>query len=395
MAQAGEIDRGREEWVRPVTAGLMAAVVGFASSFTVVLEGLRAMGATPLEAASGLLALCLGMGLLGVILSLWQRMPISIAWATPGAALLASTAAPAGGFAVAVGAFLVAGGLVVIAGLAKPFGRLVAAIPPSLAGGMLAGVLLSLCLAPFKAVGALPLLALPIVLAWALMIRLNRLWAMPVALVVTIAMVMIDGSAAANLPAGTDLLPHLVLTAPVFDLKAIVGIGLPLFLVTMASQNVPGLAVLQSNGYRPEPGPLFVSTGAMSLVTAPLGGFAVNLAAITAAMCAGPDAAADPNRRWLAAVVAGLAYIVIGMIATLAAAVAAAAPPILIQAVAGLALLGAFAGALGHALANPAEREAALITFLVTASGLSFGGIGAAFWGLLAGGAFWLLQRRK
>lgn len=384
-----------KEWVRPVTAGLMAAVVGSASSFTVVLEGLRAMGAGPMQAASGLLALCLGMGALAVILSLWKRMPISIAWSTPGAALMASTVAPAGGFGAAVAAFLVAAVLVIIAGLIRPFGRLVASIPSSLAGAMLAGVLLNLCLAPFKAVGTLPLLALPIVISWALMLRLNRLWAMPVALVVTVVMVMIDGSVAANLAPDADLSPHLVLITPVFDLNAIIGVGLPLFLVTMASQNVPGLAVLQSNGYRPDPGPLFVSTGAMSLVTAPFGGFAVNLAAITAAMCAGPDAATDPNRRWLAAVVAGLAYIVIGAVATLAAAIAAAAPPILIQAVAGLALIGAFSGALSAALAQPGEREAALVTFLVTASGLSFGGVGAAFWGLLAGGAFWLVQRRR
>ncbi|MFA5121200.1 benzoate/H(+) symporter BenE family transporter [Zavarzinia sp.] len=384
----------RREWVRPLTAGLMAAVVGFASSFAVVLEGLRAMGASPGQAASGLLALCLAMGLLGAVLSARLRLPVSIAWSTPGAALLATTAAPAGGFATAAGAFLVAGLLVVVAGLWKPFGRAVAAIPGTIAGAMLAGVLLGLCLAPFKAIGAMPALALPIVIAWGVMMRLNRLWAMPVALLVTVAAVLIDGSAAAELPAGAPLLPHLEVLMPVFDGQAIVGIGLPLFLVTMASQNVPGLAVLRANGYHPVPGPLFVATGAVSMLAAPLGGHAVNLAAITAALCAGPEAAEDPRRRWLAAVVAGLAYVVIGAAATVATVIAATAPPVLIQAVAGLALVGAFGGALTAALAVPAEREPALITFLVTASGISFWGIGGAFWGLLAGGVFWVWLRR-
>ncbi|PWR21765.1 benzoate/H(+) symporter BenE family transporter [Zavarzinia compransoris] len=384
----------RPEWIRPATAGVMAAVVGFASSFAVVLEGLRAMGATPGQAASGLLVLCLAMGGLGVVLSLRLKMPVSIAWSTPGAALLAATAAPAGGFAAAVGAFLVAALLVVVAGLWRPFGRLVAAIPATLAGAMLAGVLLGLCLAPFKAVGLLPLQALPVVLAWAVTMRLNRLWAVPVALAVTVAVLVLDGGALAALPAGRDLAPHLEAVMPVFDPQTMVGVGLPLFLVTMASQNVPGLAVLQTNGYRPAPGPLFVATGVVSALAAPFGGHAVNLAAITAALCAGPDAAADPGRRWLAAVIGGAGYVAIGAVATLAAALAAAAPPVLIQAVAGLALIGAFGNALNAALAVPAEREAALVTFLVTASGLSFGGIGAAFWGLLAGGALWWGLRR-
>ncbi|MDD3446632.1 MAG: benzoate/H(+) symporter BenE family transporter, partial [Zavarzinia sp.] len=357
----------QREWVRPATAGVMAAVVGFASSFAVVLEGLRAMGASPAQAASGLLVLSLGMGLLGIVLSLRLRLPISIAWSTPGAALLAATQAPVGGFAEAVGAFAVAGLLVVIAGLWRPFGRLVGAIPGTLAGAMLAGVLLDLCLAPFRAIGVMPFAALPIVIAWVVMMRVNRLWAMPAALAVTVAAVWIDGSAAAALPPVTTLAPRIVGVLPVFDLQSIVGIALPLFLVTMASQNVPGLAVLQTNGYRPQPGPLFVSTGLVSMICAPFGGHAVNLAAITAALCAGPDAATDPARRWLAAVIAGASYVAIGAVATLAAALAVAAPPVLIQAVAGLALVGAFGGALSAALAVPAEREAALVTLLVTA----------------------------
>ncbi|MCF4165416.1 benzoate/H(+) symporter BenE family transporter [Zavarzinia compransoris] len=385
---------GDREWLRPVSAGVMAAVVGFASSFAVVLEGLRGVGADPGQAASGLLILSLGMGLLNVVLSIRLKMPISIAWSTPGAALLAASQVPDGGFPAAVGGFVAAGVLMVIAGLWRPFGRLVAAIPGPLAGAMLAGVLLDLCLAPFSAIGAMPRLALPILIVWAVTLRVNRLWAMPAALAVTVIAVVVEGSAGAVLPPIASLAPHLEGVVPVFEAQAIIGIGLPLFLVTMASQNVPGLAVLQTYGYRPAPGPLFVVTGLASVATAPFGGHALNLAAITAALCAGPDAATDPARRWLAAVAAGIGYAAIGAIATLAAALAVAAPPVLIQAVAGLALMGAFGSALHAALAVPAEREAALVTFLVTASGLSVGGIGAAFWGLLAGGALWWLFRR-
>ena len=183
--------------------------------------------------------------------------------------------------------------------------------------------------------------------------------------------------------------------APAFTLAAAIGIALPLFLVTMASQNIPGMAVLNANGYRPPPGPLFAATGAFSLLGAPFGGHAVNLAAITAALCAGPEAEPDPARRWWAAVVAGAVYVGFGLLAGTAAAFVGAAPPVLIQAVAGLALLGAFGSALQAAVAAPAQREAAVITFLVTASGLTLLGISGAFWGLLAGGAMLALHRRR
>ena len=186
-----------------------------------------------------------------------------------------------------------------------------------------------------------------------------------------------------------------VWVTPAFTLPAAIGIALPLFIVTMASQNIPGMAVLGANGYRPAPGPLFTVTGAFSLLGAPLGGHAVNLAAITAALCASPDAQPDPARRWWAAVVAGLVYVGFGLLAGAAVAFVGAAPPVLIQAVAGLALLGAFGSALQAALAVPETREAALLTFLVTASGLSGFGVSGAFWGLLAGGAMLLLHRRR
>lgn len=375
----------------PIAAGLLAAFVGFASSFAVVLQGLAGVGASPAQAASGLMALSICMGLSGIVLSLRHRMPISVAWSTPGAALLATTGAVEGGFAAATGAFLLTGLLLVAAGLWRPLGRWVQRIPPALANAMLAGILLVLCLAPARAVAQAPFAGLAIVIAWAVMARINRLLAVPAAVAVMVALIVVT----VTLPSGwaDAAWPAPVLTMPTLTLPAVIGIALPLFIVTMASQNIPGMAVLNANGYRPDPGPLFAGTGLFSLLGAPFGGHAVNLAAITAALCAGPDAHPDPARRWIAAVIAGAGYVVLGLFAGLAAAFVSAAPPVLIQAVAGLALLGSFANALLAALSDAQDREAATITFLVAGSGLTFFGVGAAFWGLLAGLALRQLQR--
>ncbi|MCX8132550.1 MAG: benzoate/H(+) symporter BenE family transporter [Roseococcus sp.] len=374
--------------LQPVTLGLLAAFVGFASSFAVVLAGFAAVGASPEQAASGLVVLCLLMGVLGLGFSAVWRMPVSIAWSTPGAALLVTTGAPEGGFAAAVGAFLAAALLLVLAGLWRPFARAVERIPPPLAAAMLAGVLLDLCLAPVRAVAELPFLALPVVLAWALMLRRARLWAVPAAVAVAVAALALGP----GLPGAAGFTPPaLVWVSPAFEWGAMVGIALPLFLVTMASQNLPGLAVLQANGYRPSMRPVFLATGAGSLAGAFAGGQLVNLAAITAALCAGPEAHPDPKRRWVAGAVASLGYLGFALVSGVAASVVAAAPPLLIQAVAGLALLGSLAGALATALSAEATRLPAIATFVVAASGLSVLGIGAAFWGLLAGGALYAL----
>jgi benzoate membrane transport protein len=371
------------------SAGLLAAFVGFASSFAVIIQGLTAVGASQAEAASGLMALSIAMGLCGILLSFKTRQPISIAWSTPGAALLASTAAPEGGFAVAVGAFLVSSLLIVIAGLWKPLGRAVAAIPAPLANAMLAGVLLHLCLAPVEAVHDSPVLGLAIVVTWALVAKWRRLLAVPAAVIVTVIIIALTVDVS-HLDV-TALWPQPIWVTPQFTPAAVVGIALPLFIVTMASQNIPGIAVLNVNGYRPDPGPLFSVTGLFSLLTAPFGGHAVNLAAITAALCAGHDAHPDPARRYWAAAASGAFYVLFGLAAGAATAFISAAPPILIQAVAGLALLGALGSAMLGAVAEAKDREAAIITFIVTASGFSFFGISGAFWGLLAGGAVYAL----
>lgn len=375
--------------------GCLTAFVGFASSFAVVLQGLKAVGATDYQAASGLMALSVSMGLCAIVLSVRTRLPVSIAWSTPGAALLVSSGVVEGGFPAAVGAFLVCAILIVIAGLFRPLGRAVASIPAPLANAMLSGVILGLCFAPFKAIAFDPLLGLPILVAWAVVLMVKRLFAVPAALVAFVV-VMIMG---VELPEGAlsqwsnALAPPLELVVPTFTLPALISIALPLFIVTMASQNIPGIAVLKVNHYDPQPGPLFAATGLFSFLSAPFGGHAVNLAAITAAMCAGEDAHPDPAKRYWAAIIGGLGYIILGLLAGAVTAFVSLAPPILIQAVAGLALIGAFSGSAVAAFKEPETREAAAVTFLITASGVSFAGISGAFWGLVAGGLMMGLQQ--
>lgn len=376
-----------------VAAGVLSAFVGFASSFAVIVRGLVAVGATQAEAASGLMVLSVAMGGCGIVLALRGRIPVTMAWSTPGAALLATTGAVEGGFPAAVGAFVLSGALVVASGLWKPLGRWVSAIPAALASAMLAGVLLGLCLAPVKAVAQAPWIGLPMVVAWAVVGRFRRIYAVPAA--VAVAAIGIALTAHVSADAMGSLWPAPVAVLPVFSVAATVGIAVPLFIVTMASQNIPGLAVMRANGYRPDAGGVFRASGLVSMLAAPFGSHSVCLAAITAAMCAGPDAHPDPARRYWAVVAAGATYILLGLLATVATAFIAAAPPILIEAVAGLALLGAFGGALLGAAHEPSSREAAAITFLVTGSGVTLLGIGGAFWGLVAGGAFLLLGRMR
>jgi benzoate membrane transport protein len=381
---------GRPSLIQPVTAGILAAVVGFASAFAVVLTGLAGAGATPSQAASGLLALCVAQGLLSIVLSLRWRQPVNIVWSTPGAALLVGAGLPHGGFGIAVTAFLLTGLLIVAAGLYRPLARAVSAIPLSLASAMLAGVLMELCLAPIQAVAHLPALALPIVVAWALGWSFARRYAVPIAVLVATVIVVSTTRIPASAMALAWARPQFV--APALDLLRAAGIAIPMFIVTMASQNVPGLAVLRGNGYDVPVGKVFVTTGLGTLVVALFGGHALNLSAITAALCAGPEADANPARRYIASVAAGVCYIVLGLCAGFAAVLIAASPPLLIQAVAGLALLGSLASAMGSALADEGQRLAAITTFVTTASDVSIGGIAGAFWGLVAGGLMLLLD---
>ncbi len=372
--------------------GILVAFAGFASSFAVVLQGLEGVGATPLQAASGLAALSIAMGLGGIVLSLWFKMPISVAWSTPGAALLAGTGFVEGGFSGAVGAFLISATLIVFAGIFRPFGRVVASIPPALSNAMLAGIVLSLCLEPVEAVRVDPVGGLLIFAAWAIVGVFKRLWALPAALAAFVGLTAFHLNGSFDASTMPSLGPGLLLVTPEFNFQALISVALPLFIVTMASQNIPGIAVLKVNGYEPKPGPLFASTGIFSLFSAPFGGMAVNLAAVTAAMCAGPDAHPDRVKRYWAAIVAGVIYVFFGLATGVITWFVSLSDPVYIKAVAGLALIGALTGSASAAFSDPKTREAAGLTFLVTASGLSFGGISGAFWGLLAGGAVMALN---
>ncbi|MBP1845358.1 benzoate membrane transport protein [Rhizobium petrolearium] len=380
--------------VSALMMGLLTAFVGFVSSFAVIMQGLQAMGATSPEIASALLAQSVSMGLLAIVFSAWFRMPISIAWSTPGAALLAGISVIEGGFPAVVGAFVVCGALIVLSGLFRPLGRVIRMIPAPLANAMLAGILLSLCLAPVKAVAFNAALGLPIVLTWMVVVSRWRLWAVPAALV-ALVLVLIFG---VELPAdtmeqiGAAIHPDLTFIEPVFTWSGIVSVAVPLFIVTMASQNIPGIAILKVHHYEPPPGLLFAGTGIFSILGGLTGGVPVNMAAITAAMCASEDAHPDPAKRYWAAIVGGFGYIGLGLVAGGIIAFVSLAPPILLQAVAGLGLVNAFSSAAFAAYREPETREAAAITFLVTASGTSFAGISGAFWGLVAGGAMMALK---
>jgi benzoate membrane transport protein len=372
----------RPDSLQPILAGVVTACVGFAGSFAVVIQGLTAAGASQAQAASGLMAAAVAMGLAGVVLSIALREPVAAAWSTPGAALLASTGAVEGGWPAAVGAFLIANALLVAAGLVKPLGRAVAAIPGSLANAMLAGVLFGLCLAPVKAFVETPAAAAIVIAVWLVVLRFRRVYATPAA---ALAAALVIAHDAPNLAFGAaSVAPTPMLVWPHFTLSGFASISLPLFLVTMASQNLPGIAVLKAYGYRPRPSLLIGVTGLFGALAAPFGAHAVNLSAITAAMCASPDAAPDPGRRWIASATAGVVLLLLGVSAGAVMQVASGAPA-LVEAVAGLALLGALGSSLHNALVEQPEREAALATFLVAASGVAFHGIGGAFWGLIAG----------
>jgi benzoate membrane transport protein len=370
--------------LQPILAGFVAAISGFASSFALVIAGLVAVGATDEQAASGLLAVCLAIAVVSTVGALWLRLPLAIAWSTPGAAVLLASAGNGITFSNAVGAFLVSGALIVLCGLWPALGRAITSIPKPLASAMLAGVLLPICLAPVMAVAQLPLYAAPIVLVWLVLYRLAPRWAVPAAmLVAVIAIVVYAGT---GWVAKADLSPHFAFVGPTFDLFTILSVGLPLFIVTMAGQNVPGFVVMSTNGYVAPPRFALVGTGLGSAGAALFGGHAINLGAITAAIMAGEESHPDPKKRWIATLTNGLLYVPLGLAAGLAVALVSAAPSILITAVAGLAVLGALITSVVNALDEPRHRMTAILTFLVVASGIAPFGIGSAFWGLVAGG---------
>ncbi|MCY4207719.1 MAG: benzoate/H(+) symporter BenE family transporter [Roseovarius sp.] len=367
-----------------VITGFTVAMVGFFSSFTIVLHGLAGVGADTDQAASGLMAAALSMGLAGMFLSYRFRMPVSAAWSTPGAALLVVAGSLETGFAEAVAGFLVAGLLTVVAGLCRPIARLAESIPAELAQGMLGGVLLSICLAPVNAMIEAPLVIAPVIISWLVVGRLNRLMAVPGAVAVAALVILLTADMDQAPVASPVIQPEW--TIPVFSAASVVGIGIPLFIVTMATQNIPGIAVVRSCGYRQDAGSSIAAVGIFSILSAPFGALSTCLAAITAAMCAGDESHPDKGLRYWSAIVAGAFYCILGLSAGVITWFASLAPPMLLASVAGMALLGVLANSLATAFGDSKYRDPAAVTFLVTASGITLLGLGAPVWGLLAGG---------
>jgi benzoate membrane transport protein len=364
-------------------AGVVAALVGWTAASAVVLAGLHRVGATPVEAASGLLAVTATMGVGTIIMSRRHHMPIMLAWSTPGAALLASTGIVHGGWPAAVGAFLMAGVLILLTGLWPRLGALIASIPTPIAQAMLAGIVLELCLTPVRGFVAHPAEVGPIVLVWLAFRRIAPKWAAPAAF--GAALIVIGVIAANKGGVHGSLLPHIRWTSPQFTSAGLLSLALPLYVVTMAGQNVPGTAVLASYDYDVPWREAMATTGVGTLIGACAGGHAINLAAISASLVAAPDADPDPQTRWTAAVAAGCTSLILALLAGALATLITVASPDVIGAVAGLALLGTLASSLAGALNSETEREAAAITFVIAASGATFLSVGSAFWALLAG----------
>lgn len=365
-----------------IAAGFVTVLVGFTSSAAIVFQAAQSLGANPDQISSWMWALGLGMGVTCIGLSLRYRIPVVTAWSTPGAAMLISSAAGLP-LSDAIGAFVLSAVLIAIAGFTGFFERMISRIPVSLASGMLGGVLLRFGLAAFEMMRTQLGLGLLMFATYVLSRRLVPRYAVILTFIVGIAF-----SAAAGLLHTQDLSLQLatpVFVTPTISFAAIAGIALPLFIVTMASQNVPGVAVIRASGYSVPISPTIGWIGVTNVVLAPFGAFALNLAAITAAICMGREAHEDAGRRYVAAIATGVFYVLVGLFGATVAALFAAFPKELIMAIAGLALLGTIGNSLAAALREESEREAALVTFLVTASGLSLAGIGSAFWGLVAG----------
>ncbi len=374
------------------TAGFVAVLVGFTSSVAIVFQAATSLGATPAQISSWMWALGLGMGLCTLLPSLWLRQPVMVAWSTPGAAVLA-TAGIAGGFgmAEATGAFIVCAALIMLFGVTGWFEKLLSRIPMPIASALLAGVLTRFGLDAFVALKSAFALVLLMLAAYLVGRRLWPRYAVPGVLAAGVAFAAFNGQL--HLEGVHWGLTVPVFTAPDFSWRATVSLALPLFVVTMASQNLPGVAAIRAAHYDMPISKIVTLTGLATLVLAPFGAFALNLSAITAAICMGREAHPDPEKRYMAAAACGLIYCIVGLFGAAVTGVLTAFPRELVVAIAGLALLGSIGGGLALALKEEAHREAALITFLVTLSGVSLAGIGSAFWGVVAGALALFVQQ--
>lgn len=377
-----------------VSAGIVAVLVGFGSTIVLVIQAHQAMGASAEQIASGVTALCIGMAIGGAALSLWLRIPVVLAWSSASAALLATSGIHAG-YPAAIGAFIVAALLMLVVGLVPLFGRLAARIPSPIASAMLAGVLLPFCLAFFNVLERD--LTLGLILLGVFIVARVRFPSFALLIVLAVFCIVITARGQAGALAEGPLFGTLHFTAPEFDLQTIVGLAIPIFLVTLVSQNLPGLAILKVSGYEPPTRSIMIGSSAAWLAFAPFGAFTINLSALTAAICTGPEANPDKSKRYGAALAYALGYVVLALFTAPIVNLFATLPADTVAAVAGIALLLPLANALGGMFADPGPREPALITFAATASGFTLFGIGSAFWGLAAGflalGALKLLSR--
>ncbi|MFO1085467.1 MAG: benzoate/H(+) symporter BenE family transporter [Reyranellaceae bacterium] len=368
-------------WVSLASASLVATIAGVGGTLPVILAAAQAVGATPAEASSWVSGLALATAVGALILSLRYRMPIITAWSTPGAALIASTSGVPG-IRAAVGAFVLAAALILLTAAVRPLGRLIERIPASIAAAMLAGILLRLVMAMVEHVPGAPLLVLSLI---GLFLVARRLLPTLASLVVLAAGALLAWSLGLVKALPPMALSNLELLTPAWDVATLIGLGVPLYLVTMASQNLPGFAVLRASGYQPPTQPVLAVTGALSLVTAFVGAHTSNLAAISAALCTGPDAHRDPAQRWKTGPLYAFWWAIIALFGASLVGLFAALPPALLATVAGTALLASMAGAMGTALADDRHRFAAAGTLAVTASGMTLLGVGSAFWGLCFG----------
>lgn len=376
-----------------LSAGFIAVLVGYTSSAAIIFQAAASAGASQAETGSWMWALGLGMGLTCIGFSLRYREPVLTAWSTPGAALLV-TALAGVPMSEAIGVFLFSSALILLCGLTGWFDKIMRLVPAGLAAAMLGGVLLKFGLDLFASAQTRPLLVSAMLATYlALRRRLPR-YVIPLSLLA--GLLVAGGDGLLRFDDFEWQLARPVLMMPEFSLTSLLGVGIPLFMVTMASQNVPGIAVLRAHGYHTPASPLVGWTGLTGLLLAPFGGFAFNLAAISAAVCMGKEVDPDPKQRYKAAVWAGVFYLLMGLFGATVVGLFAALPGELVMAIAGLALLGTIGNSLTVALADERERDAALLTFMITASGLALFGIGSAFWGLvIGGGVHWLNRRRQ
>ncbi len=360
---------------------VVAVLVGFGGTLAVIVEAARAVGCSPGQITSWVTGLCLAMAATTGWLTWRHRQPIVTAWSTPGAALIAAMPGVYDPHQ-AVGAFLFTAALILLSAALKPLANLIERIPPAVAGAMLAGVLLRFVIGAVGGINSDPLFVLVLIGLFLGLRLVLPFAAVPIIVVVGLVWAWLAGRLSGVSGIG---LSHVELVVPAFDPAALIGLGVPLFLVTMASQNLPGFAVLRAAGYNPPVRPILAVTGLASLLTAPLGAHTSNLAAITASICTGPDTHPDPAKRWQVGPFYAAGYLLCAIFGASLVAVFAALPPALMATIAGLALLAPFVGALGVALEQPVHRYAAGVTFAVSASGTTFLSLGSAFWGLAAG----------